>query len=319
MMLQTHAEAMESSTTVYHEFLLYYKAEERVVYGFVEGREDLSFYKGLIDGVLPSAWAVVLIHAGNRNMVFQLYGEFDWNRFPKKRICFFVDRDLSAYLRESIPVCDNLYVTDSYSIENDLANVQTLFRVLTEVLGITGISRDEATKIRDLFNKNLRLFTNNFASVMAQVIIWRRQGSRPNLDNIDPKKLFLFDDGVLKVRSEFRKKEGRLQHASHRCQLPGANSKLLRETEREFRANGGVGKYVRGKYILWYFVQFVLSLHAASPRFCSKLAKKPKARISLGHANALIVIGPRVRILESLRLFIQHNYIAYIDNYQSAA
>jgi hypothetical protein len=318
-MLQTHAEAMESSTTVYHEFLLYYKAAESVVYGFVEGREDLSFYKGLIDGVLPSAWAVSLIHVGNRHMVFQLYSEFDWDRFPKKRICFFVDRDLSTHLGESVPVYDNLYVTDSYSIENDLVNLQTLFRVLTEVLGITGLARDEAKRIRELFNKNLRLFTDSFAPVMAQVIIWRRQGSRPNLDNIDPKKFFLFEDGVLKVRSEFRKKKVRLEHASYRCQLPGANPKLLRQAEKEFRANGGVGKYVRGKYILWYFVQFALSLHAASPHFCSKLAKKPKARISLGHANALIVIGPRVRIPESLRIFIQQNYIAYIDNYQSAA
>ncbi|MCI0562242.1 MAG: DUF4435 domain-containing protein, partial [Nitrososphaera sp.] len=99
-MLSIHADALEKNT-VYHEFLLYYKRAGNVVYGFVEGSQDPSFYRGIIDSFLPSGWHAKLFQAGSREKVVQTCLEMDWKRFDTRRVCFFVDRDLTAFLSSS--------------------------------------------------------------------------------------------------------------------------------------------------------------------------------------------------------------------------
>ena len=47
-MLSIHQAALESSNTVLHEFLLRYKIQGKIVYGFVEGKDDPSFTKVLL-------------------------------------------------------------------------------------------------------------------------------------------------------------------------------------------------------------------------------------------------------------------------------
>ncbi|WP_206429934.1 DUF4435 domain-containing protein [Ralstonia solanacearum] len=99
-MLNIHLTAMQGTATVYHEFLLRYKPNERLVYGLVEGKEDPMFYRGIIEQALPKDWDVVLIPAGSRGEVLNAYGAFDWKRFSQQRICFFVDRDLTEFVGE---------------------------------------------------------------------------------------------------------------------------------------------------------------------------------------------------------------------------
>lgn len=99
-MLDVHRDALESVSATYHEFLLRYKAHANVVYGVVEGKEDPMFYRGLIERTLPEDWQVELIPAGRKKNVLKSMAAFDWLRFSPKRICFFVDRDLSEFIPE---------------------------------------------------------------------------------------------------------------------------------------------------------------------------------------------------------------------------
>lgn len=87
-MLGVHAEALGGELTVYHEFLNRYKKTAMCVYGFVEGKDDPSFYRGAIEHMLPEKWTVALWSVGNKDKVIQLYAAFDWVRFPKKRVVF---------------------------------------------------------------------------------------------------------------------------------------------------------------------------------------------------------------------------------------
>src|SRR5271166_738579 len=114
----------------YHEFLLAFTAQHQVVYGFVEGKDDPCFYRGLIDSVLPGRWSVRLIASGNRKMVVTILENMDRVRFPCGRICFFVDRDLTDFLCTQKYYPENLYVTDGYAIENDVVTHETFGRVL---------------------------------------------------------------------------------------------------------------------------------------------------------------------------------------------
>ena len=97
-MLNLHAEALSSRVASYHEFLSRFSKSKKVVYGFVEGKEDPCFYRGFIEYSIPDDWEVELWPAGNRDQVFRIHRDIDWRRFPKKRVCFFVDRDLSALI-----------------------------------------------------------------------------------------------------------------------------------------------------------------------------------------------------------------------------
>jgi len=117
-MLHLHETALASGNIPYHEFLLYYKATQRVVYGIVEGREDPSYYRGQIEGMLSDDWKVKLICAGSKTKVLKVFVDIDWSRFPKKRVCFFVDRDLSEFLSPQQHSGQNLFVTDNYSIDS---------------------------------------------------------------------------------------------------------------------------------------------------------------------------------------------------------
>lgn len=109
-MLSIHAQALNSNIACYHEFLLRYSQKAKVVYGFVEGKDDPCFYRGFIDMLLPEDWTVELWPAGNKDAVYRIHADFDWVRFSKKRICFFVDRDLSDLIPELLTQDTNIYI-----------------------------------------------------------------------------------------------------------------------------------------------------------------------------------------------------------------
>src|SRR5690349_4184453 len=97
-MLDVHKEALESLNVAYHVFLLFYNQGGKMLFGFVEGKEDPSFYRNFIENVAYEPWQCKLISAGNKQKVLAVFATMDWTRFPRKAICFFVDRDLSEYL-----------------------------------------------------------------------------------------------------------------------------------------------------------------------------------------------------------------------------
>jgi hypothetical protein len=55
-MLNVHAAALANGKIAYHEFLLCYRAGQKLVYGMVEGKDDPCFYRGIIDQILPQGW-----------------------------------------------------------------------------------------------------------------------------------------------------------------------------------------------------------------------------------------------------------------------
>jgi hypothetical protein len=107
-MLKVLSEAINDVNEGYHEFLLMYKKDAQCVYGFVEGKDDPSFYECLIEHQLPEEWSITLIPSGNKKNVLDSFQRFNWNIFSKKRICFFIDRDLQDFLNSSQPLGTNI-------------------------------------------------------------------------------------------------------------------------------------------------------------------------------------------------------------------
>ena len=57
----------------------------------------------------------------NRKKVISTYELVKDNDYYKKAY-FMIDRDLSDITGEYTPICDNVYVTEEYSIENSIFN-----------------------------------------------------------------------------------------------------------------------------------------------------------------------------------------------------
>lgn len=132
-MLEIHSQSLEDVDEAYHDFLLIYRQDARCLYGFVEGKDDPVFYRHLIENQLPEAWSIKLIPTGSKQKVLQAFQSMDWNNFCKKRVCFFIDRDLQDFLGTPQQEETNIYITDGYSIENSVLQYRVLSNVLSDV------------------------------------------------------------------------------------------------------------------------------------------------------------------------------------------
>ena len=313
-MLEVHSEALDCSSGPYHEFLLSYKASRPIVYGFVEGKDDPSFYRGFIESVLPNGWAVRIIRSGNKKSVLDVLEVMPWDRFSRGRVCFFVDRDLAEYLEPNAVVSDSLYVTDKYSIENDVVTSHVFERVAVEILKIIDLNDAERETIRELFQRNLSCFCEALTPVMAQILIWRRSVQKAHLDKIKIGTIFNFSNGIISIGNSYQSEISRVQHAANCIELSPSPSDELRAAEAEFRAKGGVERFVRGKYLMWFFAEAAKALHAAIPAYCSRHPTPPRLNLTFAAVNAMAICGPRAKIPSSLREFLTRNYVAYIPS-----
>ncbi len=318
-MLDVHTQALETSSAAYHEFLLVYQSLKPIVYGFVEGREDPSFYRGLIENALPDGWSVRLIRSGSRKAVTDMLSVMPWERFPRRRICFYVDRDLSEYGVDTSPEVHNLYVTDNYSIENDIVNRHVFVRVIEEIFGISDLSEAEREGIAVQFESNIEFFCEAMAPVMAQILIWRRNRLRAVLANIKPQTMFCFRDGRLEIAGGYSSAMSRVDYAAQCVGLTASDEELVRAAEQEFRERSGLSRFVRGKYLLWVLVESAIALHGSIARYCRRYQEPPKVRVTLGAANAMTIVGPRAKVPNSLKQFIEMNYLTYIESASSRA
>jgi len=149
--------------------------------------------------------------------------------------------------------------------------------------------------------------------VMAQILLWERAEMNVSLGNIKPKEFFFFEQGRIGLKPGYNSLESRVQHAASQVAAAKAEKSEIAAAEVEFRAKQGLEKYIRGKYLLWFFIECGKEIHLAISCFCSKYRVPPGARFGLGCKNAIVVIAPRVRCPTSLRMFLERNYGAYIS------
>ncbi len=310
-MLTTHAEARDSANVIYHEFLLRYRPHAHILYGHVEGKEDPMFYRGFIEHSLPAGWEVELFRGGNKGRVLEAAGEFDWTRFSRRRVCFFVDRDLSAFLEAAGGTPENVYVTDQYSIENDVVTFGTAKRLLEEVFGLVDLAPEETAALRQNFDDGLARLKAALAPLMAQVILWRRNGQRPFLNEIQLRDWFEFSNGALSVKPEHIAPDSIVLDAAHTLGLTASTAEDRSNAEREFSEQDGVQKFIRGKYLMWFLVEFALHTHQAISEIFPRFARPPKLRVTIGQANSMIIVAPRARCPQSLREFIARTFLEF--------
>ena len=316
-MLKIHAAALETELPVVHEFKLRYAKHAKTVYGFVEGKDDPSFYRGFIEQILPADWKVELWPAGSKTTVYRILDGFDWRRFPKQRICFFVDRDLSDLLGTFTKQPPNLYVTPEYSIENVVAKKHVCERVLTELLGFSATQHEEMDAVGRQFEVQLEVFLKSMSETMAWILYWRKQERPASLSNIEMKHMFSVTNGVVASTPRPKNKPSAKQYIHEQCGLTLLPDDDIAEERTVFAKPGNYRSFTRGKYVFWFLIEFCKSVHRGAATVFTGVPKPLKVRIELSAANAFALVAPRCRIPPCLRSFLQSTYGAYVDRINS--
>lgn len=181
--------------------------------------------------------------------------------------------------------------------------------MLSDVYQIRLLDPIEEDSIEQIINNNMNDFFEAIMPLMGQILLWRRLNSKANLSNLNLDRIFSFSDEnfVSKARDVL------LQEAAKHigCQL--CDDKDITVAEIEIRSHPNSRMMVRGKYVLWLYVKQCEAISKAIPKLLSRFEKQPDKTIGLGVKNAMVIFGPRARAPESLKEFIQRNYLSFIS------
>jgi len=313
-LISEHRKTRENRSQIaLHEFKIRFKKNSNAIYGFVEGKDDPCFYLGFIENCIPDDWHIELWDVGGKDGVLDVYSKFDWRSFRKNQVLFFVDRDLSIFTKESIPNEMNIFVTQNYSIENDIVNPDTCDRILREVCGFSQLEYDKSDKIKTHFDEQLEYFQKSLIPVMSNIIIWRIDNKKACLNDIYMKHIFKINNGILSAISRPKNKDNLVLYIHDQCNLEITKRNSVAKITREFEEKKHYKKYIRGKYLLWFLVEFCLSIY----KDCKTLSfieieKKPKMVTTLSQSNAIILIATRCKIPLPLKTFFENTIEKYV-------
>lgn len=309
-MIEIHKSALEEIIVPYNEFLRAQHKIKKQLFGFVEGKDDPSYYLGHIEScIYNDGWTVKLIEAGNPNgnkdRVLRLLDIIDWRRYSTKQTAFFVDRDLSEFLNEELPAAENLYITDMYAIENNIVSNYTLRRTLREMYNVS-LQEYELTMIDRLFEEGM----NDIKELMSFIISWylyvRSNGGKPDFNSID------MDDLVVVESCKVQLKDIDLNaYVKNKWSLENDQVDLA-PIINEFKEKDGQNKFVRGKNLMWFFITFINSFCNTCNEIIPSIETPITGCRTLNIKDAVKDLGPRTKIPQSLKAFLEQTFLAYI-------
>jgi hypothetical protein len=203
-------------------------------------------------------------------------------------------------------------MTAGYSIENDVVCGEVCKRVLTELCGLSGADHTELDKVETIFEDELDIFKKKLVPIMAWAVSWKRSGKRPTLNDILMRDIFTFSNGHILENMTPRGKSNVIEYIHEQCNIRFDPDVDISSVESRLLEAHAYKSMVRGKYVFWFLIEFCNSAHRDSGALFPSLGKKPKMSTSLSASNGMALIGPRARLPQSLRHFLENNYSVFI-------
>lgn len=269
----------------------------------VEGKDDSSFYERVASERDPDEGRdYYTIVAGNKSVALDAFGRLDWSRYDSCRILFFVDRDYSDFVPDEKSIeAGNVYVTDGYSIENGLINVNTAValakRACTQNTALT--DRDEAL-IRDIYARAVDAASAVLMPVTACQITWKRQGVPFEAKGFRPEMFLRARNGEIKALYGI----AQLYRSIVSCygrEYHSSDEKSYKSMLEEMKQGVSYELIVRGKYRMQVFELWFRSLKGYQLPSGAKLSPGRITQDIFAQAMA-VVPAPK-----SLRDFIDVN------------
>ena len=192
--------ARSGRTTVLHEFWTNYDPNRPRVHIFLEGHDDVVFYKSILEKYLEGKRPVYAYRCDGKQHVYDAFGQITAKLPHSRQILFFVDKDIDDILGQPWPTDPRIFVTDVYSIENYLVSRDAVSRFIDNFIQFRNVAF-QRDAVLDQFDQQLSKFHRLVTPLMAWIIYSRRQGQKPNLSNISLSELFaLSEECSIKVR-----------------------------------------------------------------------------------------------------------------------
>ncbi|MBQ9905932.1 MAG: DUF4435 domain-containing protein [Oscillospiraceae bacterium] len=304
-------DSSESSAPAYHEFLQRYNPKRKQVFVFYEGDEDSSYYKFFLKKHITDDCEIEEIIAGCKNNVLKIQREFDWKQYNKLQIIFIVDRDLSYWLPDPDITEENVFVTDEYSVENYVVNVDSFEAWLTKFQGFARANKKEIIGMTDLFIRLLPSFSEAMIPIMAEAIIGKRKNRSIKLSDLSIKSVLQFElehDNLkfrLNEQPNIRLKWGLTEdddiEIQHQIEVIQANRHLYS---------------VRGKWLIVFMAEMGEYMRKHANSFAPSLGKEMvKKTCAVESAQTMTVLAPYSQNNEPPRLksFLDHTFSSYCE------
>ncbi|MCH5170193.1 MAG: DUF4435 domain-containing protein [Oscillospiraceae bacterium] len=276
---------------------------EKTIFIIVEGKDDITFYGMKAENYKHQDLRIQVIAAGNRKKVVDVYRKLDWNTFSKSRVLFIVDRDLSDYTKEDTPTDDNIYVTDNYSIENDVCTPNTYIKVLKYLAQLNDIDDVDETELLTFYNHSEQQFFNIATPIMALILYWKLNGIDANYANVNFGRIFQFEDNNLSLHPTFKKYSDVIKFVCDKSKVTYDASIDLSCYEELLQNGYQPIHYIRGKYLSCFFSSIInYTVEKSKDILTSK--KSSKLSLTVGNKDLIVKLSGYMNIPISLHNFL---------------
>jgi len=275
----------------------------KTVFIIVEGKDDITFYGMKAETYKHSDFRIQVIPAGNRKKVVDAYQRLDWNTYSKSNILFIIDRDLSDYTGEDTPKDENVYVTDNYSIENDICNPNTFIKVLKYLAQLNDIDDIDESELLSFYNRSEQQFFDIATPVMALILYWKLNGIHANYANLNFSNMFELRDQNLSLNSEFNDYSEAVEYVCNRSQTVYDPSIDLEYYATLLKNDYTPIHYVRGKYLTCFFSS-IINYTAVNAKDILTSKKESRLSLTIGNKDLVAKLSGYMDIPASLHDFL---------------
>ena len=167
-----------------------------------------------------------------------------------------MDRDSSTDIIHDGNILNesNVYITDKYSIENEIANSDTCESILRDVMGFAMTDQNSIDRIISLFDQQKEIFERLMLPVMANIIFWKKiRLPKCNYNNIRVKDIIRIKNAVIQNLKNNDELLGYIYTKSN-VDIQVFSERDLNEIHNEIEQDNFYKKIIRGKYVSTFFI-----------------------------------------------------------------
>lgn len=301
--VETLRNARRGVTPTLHEFKVNYDGDSARVHVFVEGYEDMAFYRPPIQAAIGKDRRIFMYRCGTKKTVYDLHKAITDTERPTTNVLFFVDKDLSDILGETWPQDDRIFVTDTYSVENYLVSRAVVERVCYDMIRLSNVEFDFEPVFQH-FEDQLESFHRQAMIVMAWVIAARSLNLRPNLNNINMDELFTISDECTVARS--RNCAGYLAKSTGVLAPEDLWLRVLAARRRIDKLDPKT--VIRGKFELWFLVAFARAIVNRLTSIATEVGGRVGLKVNINLHNVIETFAGTIQQPTTLQDFLNNHF-----------
>lgn len=301
-LLKLLRDARTGPSSFLHQYLLNAGKSKLAIHAFVEGQDDRSFYLPFLRSAFRgSAQLYLYVCRGKRN-VYKAFDQVQPRLLAEDHAVYFVDKDLDDLIPEAFPDAEQIYVTETYSIENYLVSERSVEEVWSDSFG-QAPGGDAFELVLDSFNQARAAFYELSSYIAAWTIHHRRLGTRPQIANLRMDQIASLSEDL---KWHQKVENGELVAVLDECCHVETTDTWYSEANQlvELTRSQDSGAITKGKHDLWFLVKFLARLRSNVEKAAAEEGRKLRVSFQITETNAVELLTPRIDTPPRLEAFL---------------